>query len=196
MPLTIYRTNGLPKAAQPGVVPLVTGLPAIPSDGQEICYQADAANGVVWRARYNAASASPYKWEIVGFGDGLRSQVDADQPTSSAAFVDLATAGPSVVVPLAGDYIIEFGCGMYTSTGAGLSAFMSFAMGATAAVSIDGIWYQPSSNVGPQEITMQRSRKKTGILAGTAIVAKYSSPGATTFNFNNRWMVVKPVRVG
>jgi hypothetical protein len=134
VPLTIYRSNGLPKAAQPGVVPLVTGLPTIPSDGQEICYQADAANGVVWRLRYNAASASPYKWEVVG-GSALAAFVATSQVTSTAypTFVDLATVGPQIIVPLAGEYHAEGSHISYTAA----------ASSSYARLMVNGVWVRP-----------------------------------------------------
>jgi hypothetical protein len=52
-----------------GAAPLVTVLPSSPLNGQE-CYFSPQA-GTMWHLRYNDASASPYKWEVVG-GPPLR----------------------------------------------------------------------------------------------------------------------------
>jgi hypothetical protein len=51
-------------------IPLVSTLPGSPVDGQEVYYQDSqmAAIGAVWHLRYRAASASIYKWELVGGG--------------------------------------------------------------------------------------------------------------------------------
>ena len=66
----------------------MTALPASPADAQEIAFLVDAANGIVWRFRYRAASTSPYRWEFTG---GAPLYVDANTPvnlTALAAFTD------------------------------------------------------------------------------------------------------------
>jgi hypothetical protein len=88
---------------------VVASLPLAPVDGQEIYYLASAASGVVWHLKYRAASASAYKWEFVG-GGPLSSYVfdPGSVTTDPVAFnrVILAT-GPTVIAPLAGDYVVE-----------------------------------------------------------------------------------------
>ena len=54
---------------------LVTSLPATPTDGQEVYYLADAANGVIWHLRYRAAATGAFKWEFVG-GPPLSHEID------------------------------------------------------------------------------------------------------------------------
>jgi hypothetical protein len=87
--------------------PRVTSLPIGPSDGQECYFVADAANGVLWYLRYNAASASPYKWEVIG-GSPLVSfnGVSEAIPNTGNAAQDF-TNPALVVLPLAGDYELE-----------------------------------------------------------------------------------------
>ena len=81
----------------------VTSLPASPYEGQECFYVASATAGVLWRLRYNAASASAFKWEFVG-GSALHSEVITPETCASSAFTDIATVGPQITMPLAGEY--------------------------------------------------------------------------------------------
>jgi hypothetical protein len=183
----------------PGVVPnpgsnRVTALPTSPYDGQEVYFVADNTNGIIWHLRYNAASSSTYKWEIVG-GSPLDAEIDTDQQRGvAAAWGDLTTVGPQVVAPLAGEYEIMVGCGIYCST-AGVSAYMAPQIGATAPALTDGVWWQPPSTTGPPLAAQSRRRKKTVTALATTICAKYYV-GAGTANFANRWLSAMPVRVG
>ena len=93
----------------------VTTLPSSPVDGQEVYYQADGTNGVIWHLRYRSGSASTYKWEYVG-GTALSSEVPASEGIpASGSYGNLATVGPSVTVPLAGDYDIYAGAQLTTN---------------------------------------------------------------------------------
>lgn len=170
---------------------LVTALPGTPTDGQEVYYLADATNGVVWHLRYRAASASAYKWEFVG-GPPLFAEVATDETTSSTTYAALATAGPSVTVPLAGDYVVAIGKESSNSGSFNLD-WMSFDIGATAAVDADGtVSHSPGANLWDSD---HRERRKTGLAAATALVSKYKT-AAGTARFRSRWMRVTPVRVG
>jgi len=85
--------------------PLVSSLPASPTDGQEVYYLADSVDGTVWHLRYRAASASAYKWEMIG-GGPLSKYVASSQVVASTSFLDL-TAGPTMTIPLAGRYMVQ-----------------------------------------------------------------------------------------
>jgi hypothetical protein len=92
-----------------------TALPASPIDGQEFNFVADATNGVVWTFRYRAASPSAHKWEFVG-GAPLRSTVATSETIGQKAWVDSATIGPTITLPLAGDYVYHANCNMYMTS--------------------------------------------------------------------------------
>jgi hypothetical protein len=176
--------------------PLVTSLPGSPFDGQEVNYLADAANGVVWNLRYRAGSASAYKWEFLG-GAALYSQVINGETSASTTFVNLATVGPQITVPLAGDYDIQHGARAYGSQNQ-ISVIMSYSIGATAASANDVVdMYSGSSydsaiaTVAPHGARIQR---KT-LAAGDAIVAKYRVNAGTGW-WGFRWLRISPVRVG
>ena len=57
--------------------------------------------------------------------------IATDETTTSATYVDLATVGPSITVPRAGDYEVTFGATMYDATG-GVGVYAAVKRGAAA----------------------------------------------------------------
>jgi hypothetical protein len=168
----------------------VTTLPTSPVDGQECYYVADATNGVLWHLRFNAGSSSAYKWEVVGSSTALLSEVATAEAVSSATYVNLATVGPTVTLPLAGDYVVEHGTEFDTAT-SNVFAAQSYAIGATAAVDADFVELQASTG-GTRVFGSRRQRRNA--LAATTLQAKYRTSGSVTFS--KRWLSATPVRVG
>ena len=123
-----------------------TALPGSPVDGQEIYYAADATNGIIWHLRYRSAARSGSgAWEFLG-GASLTSEVTTNQTRSNAAYGDLTTTGPSIALPLKGDYTVRIAALMYvtSATSAQVDAFMSYQIGSTGASNNDaaivGAW--------------------------------------------------------
>jgi microcystin-dependent protein len=203
----IILASSLATRLQAAALPqYVTSLPASPVDGQTVVYAADASNGVMWTLRYRAAATGSYKWEFVG-GSALRSMVkDAsiadNESTNSTTYTALTTAGPTITLPLAGDYEVTTGFTGYNTVQGAIST-MSYDIGATGAVDADGVQtYAPAfstggSYTGAVVAANSRTRIKTSLSAVT-LTAKYksSSASASSANFFNRFMVARPVRVG
>lgn len=180
---------------------LVTALPGSPVDGQGILLQtaAMATKGLVWPLRYNATSASPYKWEGVGCAPWIEEIADQES-TSSSTYTDLGTVGPTVTAPLAGEYIVR--------TAAFISMFspelgsMSFAKGATTAIAGDSIqaslWAINSltPTAGSHSGSYSRELLTTVTAAATALTAKYKNVGGGGASFAERSLSIVPVRVG
>jgi hypothetical protein len=174
---------------QVGVPPYVTALPTPPFDGFEVFYAADATNGVIWHLRYRSGGGT-YKWEYVG-GPPLSARVDTSETTTSASYAALATAGPSVTVPLAGDYIVRIHSNTFNSGVA--TNYHSYDLGGSGAVdanSIEGA--VPAASYSHPGFAENRHN---GLSASTAIVSKYKTT-AGTGTWRYRWMAVTPVRVG
>jgi hypothetical protein len=171
-------------------VPTLTALPSSPYDGQVIDYLADATNGVVWRLKYRAASASSYKWEYVG-GPPLTAEVATQQSTTSTSYADLSTVGPTVTAALAGDYMVTISASVQAASAQ--NAKMSYAIGASAAGDADSINSYGSASV--VEASDARTQLKTAIAASTALTAKYKVSGGTGY-FQYRYIAITPVRVG
>jgi len=166
-----------------------TALPALPYDGQEIYYAASPGSGVIWHLRYRAAASGSYKWDVLG-GPPLISSVAADEGTTSATYTSTGFTALTVVLPLAGDYLIEMGSRSYNS-GAGIN-YMSYDIGGTGAVDGDSI--QWGFTAGGQGTPGSRSLLKAGLAAST-LTAKYKV-SAGTGNFAERWIKATPVRLG
>lgn len=166
----------------------VTALPTNPFDGQEIDYVVDATNGIVWRFRYRAASASTHKWEFVG-GPPLYVEVAAEQSTSSGSFVDLATVGPEATVPVAGDYLITFGTRQLPSA-AGFAETGLFIGG----VQVTGLIV--IGNTASEQANVSRTTKAANVAASSAVKLKYLSTTGSGSTFLERWLSIVPTRVG
>jgi hypothetical protein len=181
---------------------LVTNLPAGPVDGQEVYYLADSANGVVWHLRYRSASGSAYKWEFVG-GAELSNEVVGDDSISSAVttYGDPVVAaggnGPSVTLPLAGDYRLHFGMRCFSNVVSFITGFMSLSYAGSTPTDADAV---NVSNTSVQferiDVSVAREMRKNGLAAGT-VAAKYrvTSTGSS-FTIGRRFLYATPVRVG
>lgn len=174
---------------------LVTALPTSPSPhyGDRCTYIADNTNGVFWDLMYDGAGS--YPWKYVGGRPLYDLVAPGFQATSSTSYTALATAGPAITLPLAGDYDIETGFEGYHST-ANVGAVMSYDIGGTGAVNADWVLSYSSAATGSY-VNVYRMKRKTGLTAVT-LTAKYKESTASAGNatFDGRWMAATPVRVG
>lgn len=198
MTWTFYNAQGQQKRGAGSSIPLVTALPGSPVNGQEIYYQdaSMATDGVVWHLRYNASSASAYKWEFVG-GPPLRASVDTDQTfTAGATFVDAATVGPQVTLPLAGDYSYGFTANLYVSgqtTGGGIATGLGLAGAQPTGVDVASSYHITGIGNTPTRMGTLLAQPASRVVklmhqAGTAL-------GGTPHT-RYRELQVTPVRVG
>lgn len=165
-----------------------TIFPTSPADGEVFIYTADGTNGVKWAFQYDSSQPT-YKWVFVG-GAPLSSQVDTSESTTSATYAALATAGPSIIVPFAGDYDV-LTAARFSASGDGGS--MSYDIGGTGAVDTDAISGQ--SSIGSAFSSASRIRRQTG-LAAVTLTAKYKrDAGASPLIVDSRRMALFPVRV-
>ena len=178
-----------------------TALPSSPVDGQSFYYVADTTNGIVWHLRYRAASASAYKWEFVG-GESIGGTVLTSQSLGATVntWADLATAGPSLTLPLAGDYRFRWGAYVKNDSGIGSILGIGLRFGATDPTSAAGLGIRwtagitaastsnPGHNVSSEDVA-------TAQTASTIVKAVYRQNN-TNCNFGNRYLYASPVRVG
>lgn len=172
---------------------IVTALPSTADEGDQIVYDT-GTSGVRWHLVYDTSDGTTYPWLFIG-GPALYAEVTTQQTTQSASFTDLSTTGPTVTLPLAGDFDVEVGCRAHVNTNAGFAG-MSYAIGASAATDADAIFHnEPAGdNTSPQNI--MRKRRKTGLTA-VALTSKYRvNNAANTATFEHRWISALPVRVG
>lgn len=187
-------------------IPIYTtsdSLPTTAGNGQEIYYLADDANGVIWRFRWNENSFSTYKWEFVG-GSSLLNEVitSADETTTSATYTTLTTPGPSITLPLAGDYDIhtEACC---ANSAVGVSAWMSYQVGVTTASDLDAVGFI-SASVSDVPARLTRLTRRTISSANQTLSARYKCLGGGTAHWygaintpaSGRLISAIPIRVG
>jgi hypothetical protein len=176
----------------------VTTLPANPVDGQEVYYVADAANGVLWRLCYNAASASVSKWEFVG-GPELVAGTDGGggNTTLGAAYTETLLTNPGIVLPLRGDYDLRCLLGGFMSSAAAADFRVlpsnsggTLPPGVVYASGFTGV----QANYGFERTAAPRL---LGCPAGNRVqIGVASSTGSLGFVTYARWLWVRPVRVG
>lgn len=173
----------------------VTALPSGAVDGQIINFLASSTTGTVWQLLYSSATG---KWHYIG-GPPLLSLVDTAETTASVVEVDLATVGPTITAPLAGDYQAAWGARMFGGPAAAAqSVQMKIKIGAAAGTfPLD--FFTGSAAVGATSVASHNARMVpligAGILAGTVIKNTYQVNGATG-NYANRWLTLLPIRVG
>jgi hypothetical protein len=180
---------------------LVTSLPTTGpdggalQDGQECRYLADATNGIVWNLKYKLSAT---KWYFIG-GGSLFAEVDANESRAIAVLVwaDITTVGPSITVPLAGDYMVEWG--------ANINAPANYAANSAGAVLIsvggtqDGntnitFGTGPAGGTGNAEQSTVSAARKLTLTAAQVLKLQYNSAG-TAFSFRWRWLKITPIRV-
>lgn len=177
-----------PAATPARVAPsYVTSLPASPSDGQEIYYQAGA--GVIWRFRYNASSSSQYKWEFAGGPPLLAPQVTSNNTVTSTTYVTDSDS-PKVTLPLAGDYDANFSSSIADNTSTGQQLFYTANTSTGAANDAQSLRARIDNGFG-----QSRTIRLTGQSSG-AVVSIYARVTANTGRMADRTLYVRPVRVG
>jgi hypothetical protein len=195
--------------SDPVQLPLITSVAAFfaitPTDKQEIYFLADATNGVIWHLRYRAFLAdgvtpnpSPYKWEYVGGGPLTSEIVTSQTRTASTAYTDLATVGPSILLPLAGDYMFEMAAQLITPNTAQTVAFAALAINGvvpTAGLNADAMAYENPA-AAFSYATGSREMKRTITAAGNIAKLMYANEGSVTGSYSNRTLRATPVRVG
>lgn len=182
--------------------PLVAALPtyAASIDGDEVYYQsaALAALGILWHLRYRAAAVT-HKWEVLGAPPPLVAEVAASANVASAGYNDLTgSPGPTVTLPLPGDYDVQVGAGELYAGSNGQQAWMSYAIGATAADDADAlasyVYNATAAYRNDVVLPLSRARRKAD-LGAVALTAKYRV-GAGSVYAKNRSIRATPVRVG
>jgi hypothetical protein len=180
-------------AVNPGTRTVLTTLPASPADGQEILFLADATRRTIWHLRYNAGSSFTSKWEPVSTPAPLYNAVDtAEGTTATAAYQDLATVGPQVTAPVAGDYMLDYRA---TATAAGVTTpLMAPSIGGAAPAPFDDA--QDTISGAGQAAHLTRQREKPAVAALATIRLRYNPNSATVVTFSRRSLSVIPLRVG
>jgi hypothetical protein len=188
--VTAAKMNEIRDALRSSGGATTTSVPGSPTDEDELNYPADTTNGAMWRFKYRSASGSAFKWEFIG-GAAMYAAIATDETTTSTSFVDLATVGPSITVPRAGDYEVEVGATMWDATGAS-ACYASVKRGAAATTNNDAV--SQNGVVAAPGVSVSRKIIMTGLAASDVLKVQYTV-SAGTGHFIFRWLAVRPVRV-
>ena len=182
----------------------VTALPSAPSDGMEVYYQSTTAGtgggatdtmataGAVWHLRYRAAGGT-HKWEFVGGGRTAHSIDTSEARASVGSFGDVATVGPSLVVPLAGEYDVLYGC-RSNADNANRNLAVEIAKNGTQ-VEYAYVAASDSATDGSSGASANVVVQLT-LAASDALKVRYFSGISVTPTFSNRRIRLTPIRVG
>ncbi len=170
-----------------------TNVPSSPNDQDQFTYPADPTNGAIWEFKYASASASTYKWQFSG-GAPMYSTVATDESSASTTYVDLATVGPSVTVPRAGDYMVRWGATCYNNAN-NANPYTAVKRGAAATSDSDAATFAYSStSVTTPGVSIAREVLMTGLSASDVLKLQYRVAAATG-HWVNRFISVTPVRI-
>jgi len=184
-------------------VPLVTSLPASPVDGQQIDYLADSAgtNGgpAIWRLRYRAASASASKWEYISGSPLMKIYNQNDQLAGfSANTWGSVTNDPSIIAPLAGDYITRLWATISPSLTC--TVFMGVRVGATdpdSALAANCVFsYWPSGMQTGGQVLSFTNRYTVAAATAFLMRERHNAASAMTLVCGPKGIELEPVRVG
>jgi hypothetical protein len=174
-----------------GSTSAVTALPGSPSDGDEVLFMDSlTVPTYTWHLRYISGKASN-KWQFIG-GSPMVAAVTASEATTSTSYANLTTSGPSLTLPVAGDYQITYGA-MINGGSDNAQPVASFATSA-AASDTDRIEGAPIS-AEQTYMSPSRSVKKTGLTAA-AVTMKYKVTSAGSGTFALRWLNIIPIAIG
>ncbi|WCB94491.1 minor tail protein [Baekduia alba] len=121
-------------------------------------------------------------WDEVGVGA-------TDETTISTSYTNLATAGPTIVVPTSGWWLVEFSIESFRNDGgAGTDAYISFQHGTTNNAADDDRISNGSGQLVPG--SCQRVFK---LVAGDTLQVKYRVSGSTGRFRGKRTLAARPI---
>lgn len=162
----------------------VTTLPVKAPMYSEITFAADEANGVYWRLMFDGKT--PYPWKKVG---GPLLMAAGGSPTTASSTYQ-TTSQPLIVLPLAGDYDIEFVAQVTNNTAEDNQMRLGLFAGATEKES--AILRTDKNGNGPIENWL----RATALSKGASINVQYRSDSAKSATFFTMRLRIDPVRVG
>lgn len=182
----------MPQVSVPRFISTATFLAlSSPADGDMVTIQIDAVNAINWSLRYNASSASIYKWENMG---GSEAYVSNLGPVTPGGFSSLTDLGVTYTLPLEGDFHVEWGADIKPNTAAfGSNSTVAIWNDTTAQVSAKTV----ASGSQADHDSLIQVERLTGQPRGRILRLRAitTSSGGSPGPFNNIWIKVRPLRV-
>jgi hypothetical protein len=173
---------------------VVEVLPTAPQEGQVVTLQtpAMAALGIRWRMRYNASSASIYKWEYTGGAHWGASASAARSVTNTGTYQAVATDPMSITVPCAGDYFVEIGG--RTLNGVALVTWLNYSIAGVAPADDNRAVVSQQGSAVTAEVIGSTKSIATVVAANTAL-SEISKVSGGTGTVQLRFMNLIPIRL-
>jgi hypothetical protein len=168
---------------------LATSLPPEPSLGQEVFFLADAANEIVWHLIYLPVPGGSYPWKFLG-GAAMYSYIAGPISTTNSTYNN--AGGPTVQVPLSGDYIGVHGARGTSSDGnVGRQHLQNASIAQLANDGAEIIW------TGAGNLTHSSVARLLAMTAGHTIrvVHAKDTAAAPTITCSQIFLAVTPIRV-
>lgn len=179
-----------------GYIETVSVLPSSPYDGQIIDLQtaAMATDGIVWRFKYRAGSASAYKWEFVGGPAWVNTGGGGNVSTGGATtYGDPAGGTGSVTIPAAGDYCVEYTArSENNSSGNSSEGYAGITKSGTVQVNN----YYLNGTVLNKGAACAGATRLNGLSASDVLKFQAGTAGGINTNFFYPTVRVTPVRIG
>jgi hypothetical protein len=175
------------------LAPEVTSLPTGPIDQQECVYVADITAGIKHHLKYRAASTSSFKWERIG-GPPLHASSAIDIAPASGTWLEPSPVC-RVTLPLAGDYMVEYG--MTGGGNAGQNLSQGVKIGAAnpggASTGQQAPIFGSASNV---RMASTRRFRLNAAAAATVLAWVFANDVNLTGNVAAPFLSATPIRVG
>jgi len=170
-----------------------TSFPASPVNGQRhILVDSTTNPSYQWVFRYNAGSSSPYKWEFMGGAPAVHNVNTAETCATSGSYQNLATDGPKITLPRAGDYRADALVSGNAGTTVPNTLITGIGVGDFTSPTNAGTWYgTPATQTGMMPILAEFP----GRAANDVIKLRYRTSAGTTAWFGERTLRITPVRL-
>ena len=187
-----YIIKAIPDTPRGGMTatftpPIVTSLPLAPQFGDQVVYAADATNGIYWLLQYDASGT--YPWKFIG---GSSFYSSGGSLSTALTTYQTITGGPSVTIPLAGDYLSHYSATVGCISNVVLTSYIGLSVNGSNTV-IDAAT-QTSSGQWDGATIMQIYRSS---LAATNVLTLRgkNDQGTGTTSITNPRIQITPIRV-
>jgi hypothetical protein len=189
LPVLPAQAPQAPGGYRPIVTDLTPGTGPIPNpvpDGFEAIILTGSA---AWTLRYTTTLA---RWIFVG-GSGIYTFLATSETTNSnSAYVDLATPGPLINIPIAGTYVVQYGAQISTPPVANGAGMITVQAPGSSASDNNGIFLLQNTALNNQA-HLSRTIQITATTPGQIkLVYRVAAAGGTA-TFQRRWINVTPL---
>jgi hypothetical protein len=169
---------------------------AAPYQDYTLDLMVDINAGVLWPLKFDPLPpTSLYQWIALSQPSQFAETL-ADEGVASTTYVNPVTAGPTITLPLPGEYRPQLGARSWHSSGQ--YGYMSFDWSGSgrSTANMDDDAHKWMGGVANMANTGSRKRPARVLPGNIAITAKYRTESGGNVGFAARWMEFNAIRVG